>query len=157
MKGISHDDFMAEIFRKDPAYAVELLNSILEDGTQDELLIVLRQMSKAFGGMSKVAEKSQNSPRPWVEPDDAPELTDDFFEQGKWKIGEKSVSAQEGSAALRKALARGRPKAETTKVALTVRYDADVIEAFRATGHGWQTRMNAVLKDWLKAQAVARL
>ncbi len=50
---------MAEAFRKDPAYAVELLNSILEDGEQGELLIALRQMAKAFGGMSSVAEKAQ--------------------------------------------------------------------------------------------------
>ncbi len=57
MKDRAHDDAMAEIFRKDPAYAVELLNSILEDGDQGELLIALRQMAKemakAFGGMSK--------------------------------------------------------------------------------------------------------
>jgi hypothetical protein len=33
--------------------------------------------------------KSQNSPKPWVDPDDAPELTQDFFEQGEWKIGER--------------------------------------------------------------------
>jgi probable addiction module antidote protein len=50
---------MAEAFRKDPAYAVELLNSILEDGDQAELLIALRQMTKAFGGVPKVAEKAQ--------------------------------------------------------------------------------------------------
>ena len=53
MKDRAHDDAMAEIFRKDPAYAVELLNSILEDGDQGELLIALRQMAKAFGCMSK--------------------------------------------------------------------------------------------------------
>ncbi|MFC2590406.1 MAG: DNA-binding protein [Ottowia sp.] len=53
MKDRAHDDAMAEIFRKDPAYAVELLNSILEDGDQGELLIALCQMAKAFGGMSK--------------------------------------------------------------------------------------------------------
>ena len=45
--------------------------------------------------------KSKNSPQPWVDPDDAPELTDDFFEQGEWKIGEQPVSAAEGAAALR--------------------------------------------------------
>lgn len=44
-----HDDAMAEAFRKDPAYAVELLNSILEDGDQGELLIALRQLTKAAG------------------------------------------------------------------------------------------------------------
>ena len=43
-----HDDAMAEAFRKDPAYAVELLNSILEDGDQDELLIARRQITEAF-------------------------------------------------------------------------------------------------------------
>jgi uncharacterized protein (DUF4415 family) len=31
-----------------------------------------------------------------------------------------------------------------------VRYDADIIEAFRATGDGWQSRMNAALKQWLQ-------
>ncbi|MCA6221554.1 helix-turn-helix domain-containing transcriptional regulator [Photorhabdus antumapuensis] len=52
MKDRSHDDAMAEVFRKDPAYAIELLNSILEDCEQAELLIALRQMAKAFGGRS---------------------------------------------------------------------------------------------------------
>ncbi|MDR2189519.1 MAG: addiction module antidote protein [Azonexus sp.] len=59
MKDKSHDEAMAEIFRKDPYYAAELLNSILEDGEQGELLIALRQMAKAFGGVSKVAEAAQ--------------------------------------------------------------------------------------------------
>ncbi|CAG0996387.1 hypothetical protein MTYP_02582 [Methylophilaceae bacterium] len=58
MKDRAHDEAMAEVFRKDPAYAVELLNSILEDGDQGELLIALRQMTKAFGGVPKVAEKA---------------------------------------------------------------------------------------------------
>lgn len=97
--------------------------------------------------------KSQNSPKSWIDPDDAPELTDDFFEQGEWKIGEQPVSATEGATALRKAI--GRPKAETPKQALTVRYDVEVIEAFKATGKGWQTRMNAALKDWLKTHSPA--
>ncbi len=97
--------------------------------------------------------KSQNSPMPWTDPDDAPELTDDFFEQGDWKIGDKPVPAAEGAAALRKAI--GRPKAVVTKLALTVRYDAEVVDAFRATGKGWQTRMNAALKDWLKTHSPA--
>jgi len=58
MRDIPHDEAMAEVFREDPAYAVALLNDILEDGDQGELLIVLRQMAKAFGGVSKVAEKA---------------------------------------------------------------------------------------------------
>jgi DNA-binding phage protein len=48
---------MAEAFREDPEYAVKFLNSILEDGDQSELLIALRQMTKAFGGTPEVAER----------------------------------------------------------------------------------------------------
>jgi len=55
----SHDDAMAEAFEADPAYAVELLNDILTDGDHAELLIALRQMTKAFGGVAAVAEKAQ--------------------------------------------------------------------------------------------------
>ena len=44
---------------------------------------------------------------------------------------------------------RGKQKAPT-KISTTVRFDADVVEAFKATGRGWQTRMNAALKDWLR-------
>lgn len=100
-----------------------------------------------------MSAKSQNLPGPWIDPEDAPELTDDFFEEGEWKIGERSVSPQEGAVAMKMALTRGRPKMESTKLALTVRYDADVVEAFRATGKGWQTRMNAALRDWLKTHS----
>lgn len=49
MKDRNHDEAMAEIYKNDPAYAFELLNSIFEDGDQGELLIALRQMTKAFG------------------------------------------------------------------------------------------------------------
>jgi len=55
MRSRSHDDAMAEVFRKDPAYARELLNEILADGAMDEAMIVLRQMSKASGGVDAVA------------------------------------------------------------------------------------------------------
>lgn len=53
---------MAELFANDPAYALELLNGILEDGEQGELLITLRQMTKAFGGVQSVAEKANLNP-----------------------------------------------------------------------------------------------
>lgn len=46
--------------------------------------------------------------------------------------------------------ARGRPRLETPKVLLSVRYDADIVERFKSTGDGWQTRMNDALRDWLK-------
>ena len=78
----------------------------------------------------------------WIDPDDAPELTDEFFEQADEYIGDKLIR-------------RGRPKAEQTKLALTVRYDADIVAAFKATGKGWQTRMNEALRDWLKSPSPA--
>ncbi|CAE6772097.1 BrnA antitoxin family protein [Paraburkholderia haematera] len=51
------------------------------------------------------------------------------------------------------AIARGiasRPKLAHPKVAVTIRYDAEIVERFRASGDGWQTRMNDALRDWLK-------
>jgi uncharacterized protein (DUF4415 family) len=49
---------------------------------------------------------------------------------------------------------RGRPPAETTKVATSVRYDRDVLDAFRATGEGWQTRMNDALRDYARSHGM---
>jgi probable addiction module antidote protein len=62
MRDISNDEAMAQVFRDDPAYAVELLNDILKDGDQGEVLIALRVMAKAFGGVQRVAEKAQLNP-----------------------------------------------------------------------------------------------
>jgi probable addiction module antidote protein len=62
MRDRSHDEAMAEVLSKDPAYALDLVNSILEDGDQAELLITLRQMTKAFGGVQTVAEKANLNP-----------------------------------------------------------------------------------------------
>jgi probable addiction module antidote protein len=62
MKDRTHDEAMAELLREDPAYALELLNGILEDGEQGELLIALRQMTKAFGGVQTVAENANLNP-----------------------------------------------------------------------------------------------
>jgi uncharacterized protein (DUF4415 family) len=47
---------------------------------------------------------------------------------------------------------RGKQKA-ATKVSTTVRFDADVLSAFKATGRGWQTGMNDALKEWLREHA----
>jgi uncharacterized protein (DUF4415 family) len=54
---------------------------------------------------------------------------------------------QAGIAAYRKR--RGRPIG-SEKESTTIRFDQDVLAAFRAAGPGWQTRMNAALRDWLK-------
>jgi len=62
MRDRNHDDAMADEVKEDPAYALELLNSILEGGEQGELLITLRQMAKAFGGVQSIAEKANLNP-----------------------------------------------------------------------------------------------
>jgi uncharacterized protein (DUF4415 family) len=52
--------------------------------------------------------------------------------------------------------ARGRPVGslkDNAKQAVTVRYSPDVLAAFRATGAGWQTRMNDALIDWLRTHS----
>jgi uncharacterized protein (DUF4415 family) len=38
-------------------------------------------------------------------------------------------------------------------VSTTIRLSNDVLQAFRATGDGWQTRVDAALKDWLKTHS----
>ncbi|NIM43587.1 MAG: addiction module antidote protein [Hydrogenophaga sp.] len=62
MKSRFHDDAMAELYRSDPALALEVINGILEDGDQAELLIVLRQLAQAFGGVQAVAEQAHLNP-----------------------------------------------------------------------------------------------
>jgi uncharacterized protein (DUF4415 family) len=45
---------------------------------------------------------------------------------------------------------RGRPKEAVTKERITIRLSQDVVGMFRATGNGWQARVDAALRDWLK-------
>ena len=49
---------------------------------------------------------------------------------------------------------RGRPPG-SDKESTTIRFDRDVLAAFRALGPGWQTRMNAALREWLKTHSLA--
>ncbi|PIO99602.1 DNA-binding protein [Pleomorphomonas carboxyditropha] len=62
MKDLSHDEAMADLFREDPATAAATLDAILADGDHGELLVTLRQMTKAFGGVSAVAREAELNP-----------------------------------------------------------------------------------------------
>jgi len=53
---------MAELFRDDPALALEVINGILADGDQAELMTVLRQLAQAVGGVQTVAEQAHLNP-----------------------------------------------------------------------------------------------
>lgn len=51
----------------------------------------------------------------------------------------------------------GRPAGSVKavpKVSTTIRLSNDVVQAFRATGQGWQTRIDAALQDWLKTHSL---
>ena len=48
---------------------------------------------------------------------------------------------------------RGRPAGSGLKEQVAIRFDRDVLDAFRSSGVGWQTRMNAALKEWLKTHS----
>ncbi|MDE2297926.1 MAG: BrnA antitoxin family protein [Burkholderiales bacterium] len=45
---------------------------------------------------------------------------------------------------------RGRPKSESTKQLMSVRYSPEVLAYFKASGEGWQSRMHGVLRDYVK-------
>jgi uncharacterized protein (DUF4415 family) len=50
---------------------------------------------------------------------------------------------------------KGRPKAMVTKERITIRLSPDVVQTFRSSGDGWQTRIDAALKEWLQTHKVA--
>jgi uncharacterized protein (DUF4415 family) len=87
-------------------------------------------------------------PKPELIDDDNPEWTENDFKRAV------PFSALPESLQTTLLGLKGRGKQQSpTKVSTTVRFDSDVIEAFRASGRGWQTRMNEALKEWLKEHA----
>lgn len=65
--------------------------------------------------------------------DDAPELTDQWFAEADLMIGDKVIR-------------RGRPKGDANKVPVSIRLSPEVLDHFRGTGPGWQTRIDETLK-----------
>lgn len=60
------------------------------------------------------------------------------------------------AALLGKLQVRG-PQKTPTKERITIRLSPEVVQPFRATGQGWQTRLDAALKDWLKTHKPAKV
>lgn len=87
----------------------------------------------------KKSSGAKTSAKPFVNPDDAPELTQDFFNRAEIRAGDKIVR-------------RGRPPLANPKQAVKLRLDADVLHRYRAMGSGWQTRINLDLRKVLKLQ-----
>ena len=70
-----------------------------------------------------------------------PELTDEWFAKAQLHEAGRPVP-------------RGRPKSVNPKQAVNLRLSPRVIAGFRAQGAGWQTRINAVLEQWLDERGV---
>jgi uncharacterized protein (DUF4415 family) len=87
-----------------------------------------------------MAELRQRENNTWRDPDDAPEWTAKQFERADLYHGDKLVRA-------------GRPRSANSKLALKLRIDPDIVEHFRATGPGWQTRINDTLRRAAKLPA----
>jgi len=72
--------------------------------------------------------------------EDIPELTDEWFDKAEFSIGDTVI---------RPARRPGRPKSEAATKLVSPRLDSDLVERFRATGPGWQSRINAALREHL--------
>jgi probable addiction module antidote protein len=55
---ISHEEVTIRMFREDPEFAAEYLNQVLEDGNQEELMLAMRRIADAFGGVSELAKRT---------------------------------------------------------------------------------------------------
>ena len=55
-RSVSHDEAMAQSLRQDPEFAAGYLEAAMREGSRAELLIALRHLAKAYGGIAKLAE-----------------------------------------------------------------------------------------------------
>lgn len=90
-------------------------------------------------------ENTKPASEPWIDPDDDyVEWTEDHFRRAAIYVDEKLIRPADGTWTK-----PGRPPSENPKRQVTLRLDPDVLEKFRATGKGWQSRINAELRKAL--------
>jgi uncharacterized protein (DUF4415 family) len=89
-------------------------------------------------------KNSKTDAAPWTDPDDSPEWTEEMFRNAAYYKAGKLVRSAKGSLTQ-----PGRPPKENPKKQVTLRLDPEVLQAFRATGKGWQSRINAELRKAL--------
>jgi uncharacterized protein (DUF4415 family) len=84
---------------------------------------------------------------------DNPEATEEWF--AKARPAAEVLPGLFGDGAAKDMLKprRGRPPSAMPKEHVNIRLDADIVQSFRHTGEGWQTRMNNALREWLRAHA----
>lgn len=92
--------------------------------------------------------KEKSIKRNWIDPDDAPELTDELLARAQISIGGKVIRKATGT--LTKA---GRPPiGDEPKQQVTLRLPRDVLGHFKAGGPGWQTRIGEALERAMRKE-----
>ncbi len=86
--------------------------------------------------------KKRTGSTTWTDPDDAPALTPGMLDRAEVFDGDRFVRR-----------GRGRPKSTATKEQINIRLDPDVLAKLRESGPGWQSRVNAILREALRIGA----
>jgi len=92
-------------------------------------------------------------PNPELMDQTAPEATAVWFARAR--LATDVLPGLLGDAAAQEILKpkRGRPPSTAPKEHVNIRLDADIVQSFRRTGDGWQTRLNNALREWLSSHA----
>jgi uncharacterized protein (DUF4415 family) len=90
-------------------------------------------------------------PNPQITDADSPELTKEWFSKAKPASEMLPKLFAKKTATQLLTPKRGRPPSLTAKEHINIRIDADVLNAFKKGGTGWQTRVNDALREWLKS------
>ena len=91
--------------------------------------------------------KERNTKAKWVDPDDAPDLSE--FPEEVWDRAQISVGGKVVQRATGTLTRRGRPPIDAeSKQQVTLRLPPEVVRYFKAGGPGWQTRISDVLKGY---------
>ncbi len=98
------------------------------------------------------APEHVNDPECPYDPND-PDAVDAFWADAIVTHGGGVAATLAELRATREARRRTRgPQKAPKKVPTTIRFDADVLAGLRATGRGWQTRVNEAMREWLAHQ-----
>lgn len=85
---------------------------------------------------------ANNSKSSFVDPDDAPEWTDDQFARAEFAINGKVIRPAQGTLTR----PRGRPKLADAKQVVTLRLPPSLIERYKSEGADWRARMAEAIR-----------
>lgn len=83
-----------------------------------------------------MAKRSAASKPVWVDPDDAPEITEEWLDRAEIRHGNRLIK-------------RGRHPIPWPKQLVSIRLDQEVLDRLRELGPGWQTKANAALRAFV--------